>query len=75
MTHWHFSNAAEAADAAVEYIVRLCRELAIPRTLGELGVRREQIPAITASSRGNSMSGNPRELTDEELTRLLEEML
>jgi alcohol dehydrogenase class IV len=49
--------------------------LAIPRRLGELGVRREQVPALVRASRGNSLSGNPRELSDEELHQLLEEML
>lgn len=75
MTHRAFGNASAAADAAVEFIDQLCRELAIPRTLSELGVRREQLPDIVAASRGNSMSGNPRELTDEALANLLEEML
>ena len=34
----------------------------------------DQIPEIVKSSRGSSMSGNPRELSDEELTRILEEI-
>ena len=34
-----------------------------------------QIPEIVVSSRGSSMSGNPRELSGEELTRILEELL
>jgi hypothetical protein len=33
------------------------------------------IPALVASSRGNSMDGNPRALADAELTQILEEML
>ena len=36
----------------------------MPRRLSELGVTREQIPAIVAGSRGSSMSGNPVELSD-----------
>ena len=37
--------------------------------------RREQIPALVRDSRGSSMSGNPRELSDDELTAILEELL
>ena len=40
-----------------------------------MGVTREQIPAIVKSSRGASMSGNPRELSDDELTAILEGLL
>jgi alcohol dehydrogenase class IV len=61
--------------SAVETIDKLVDELHIPRRLSEIGVKREQIPAIVRDSRGNSMSGNPRELSDDELTRILEDML
>lgn len=60
---------------AIELIDDLLAELRIPRRLSEIGVKGEQIPAIVRDSRGNSMSGNPRELSDEELTRILEDML
>jgi alcohol dehydrogenase class IV len=65
----------ELADAAVTAIDDLVTALEIPRGLSEIGVKREQIPAIVRDSRGNSMSANPRDLSDEELTRILEEML
>lgn len=70
-----FSSEEAAADAAIQRIDELCRSLAIPRTLSELGVQREMIPSLVAASRGNSMSGNPRQLSDDELTKLLEELL
>jgi alcohol dehydrogenase class IV len=60
----HFSIAA---------IDNLMDQLQLPRRLREVGVQRDQIPALVAGSRGNSMNGNPRELADEELTRILEE--
>jgi alcohol dehydrogenase class IV len=63
------------AAAALAKIDALLAELKIPRRLSEIGVRREQIPAIVRDSRGNSMSANPRELSDEELTRIMEAML
>lgn len=64
-----------AVDRLIEAIERLCDEVGVPRRLGELGARREQIPAIAAASRGSSMSGNPRELSDAELAELLEQIL
>ena len=70
-----FARAAEAVDATVERIEQLCDEVGIPRTLGEIGVRREQLPAIVKSSYGNSMSGNPRKIPEDELTSILERML
>jgi alcohol dehydrogenase class IV len=50
----------------------LLKRLAIPRSLNQLGVRREQLPQIVASSFGNSMDGNPVRLSAYELTRILE---
>ncbi len=65
---------AAAADALVERIGELCRALEVPSRLRELGVHREQLPEIARDSRGNSMDGNPRTLSDEELLQLLEEL-
>jgi alcohol dehydrogenase class IV len=65
----------EAVDRLIGQITALCDRVGVPRRLSQLGVRADQIPAIVASSRGSSMSGNPRELSDEELTAILEEIL
>lgn len=65
----------EAVDVLIREIEALCDRVGVPRRLSELGVRAEQIPALVQDSRGSSMSGNPRELTDEELTTFLEEIL
>ena len=62
-------------DRVLSRIETLLIELKIPGRLSEFGVKPEQIPAIVRDSRGSSMSGNPRELSDEELTRILEAML
>jgi alcohol dehydrogenase class IV len=70
-----WSTDAEAADAFAVAIDDLASVLEVPKRLSELGVRRDQIADLVASSRGNSMNGNPVPLTDDELTRLLEEML
>jgi alcohol dehydrogenase class IV len=63
------------AAAFVDRIEKLCQHVGVPTTLSALGVRREQLDQIVPSSRGNSMSGNPRDLSDEELHGLLEAML
>ncbi len=61
------SSVAQTIDA----IRKLNERIGIPSHLRALGVTADQIPAIVQSSRGNSMSGNPREIADEELTAIL----
>ncbi len=63
------------ANGLLNVIDQLGERLAIPTRLSALGVTREQLPELAANSRGNSMSGNPRSLSDEELLRILEENL
>jgi len=48
--------------------------IGIPQLLRDLGVNRQQIPALVAGSRGNSMAGNPRDVSDAILAALLESM-
>lgn len=67
-------NDRDAVDLTIQIVKHLCSQIRIPTTLAQLGVLPELIPAIAASSKGNSMSGNPRTLTDEELTELLRAM-
>ncbi len=66
---------AEAADGFIARVAKLTKRIGIPSRLSEIGVRKEQIPALVKGSRGNSMDGNPREVSDEELTSLLEGLL
>ena len=65
----------KAVAVMIERIEALCRRIGVPPRLADLGVRHDQIPALVKSSRGQSMSGNPRDVSDAELTRLLETML
>ena len=69
------ANDESGADAFVARIDTVARAIGIPRRLSEIGVQAEQIPTLVAQSRGNSMSGNPRDLSDAELTEILMEML
>ncbi|MEX0977836.1 MAG: iron-containing alcohol dehydrogenase [Pirellulales bacterium] len=64
-----------AAEMLIERIDEIGRSIGVPRRLSETGVRADQIPSLVRDSRGNSMDGNPRSLSDEELTSLLEARL
>ncbi len=63
-----------AANAFVDRMETLCESLNIPARLRDIGVRREQLPALVPGSRGNSMSGNPRDVGDHKLAEILEAM-
>jgi alcohol dehydrogenase class IV len=64
-----------AADSLRRKIVEICNRLHIPSRLRDLGVTTQQLPDLARDSRGNSMSGNPRDLTDAELLATLEACL
>ena len=64
-----------AADALIEKIVTLAESLNVPTRLANLGVTASDLHVLVKGSRGNSMSGNPRELSDKELQEVLEAML
>lgn len=66
---------AAAATVLIDRIGELCRSLGVPRTLGRLGVRRDQLADLVSGSHGNSLNGNPRPIGDEELHSILERML
>lgn len=68
-------NTDAAAEAAVEKIEELLATVNIPRKLSAIGVRADQLDDLVCGSRGNSMNGNPRELSDGELHDILEAML
>lgn len=68
------SSTSAAADAFVARIEALCERVGVPQSLSALGVKREQLDDLVVGSRGNSMDGNPREVSDSELHALLEAM-
>ena len=68
-------TAEDAVDALIAHVESICDEVGVPRRLSDLGITADKIPALVAGSRGSSMSGNPRELSDEELTVILEGIL
>ncbi len=63
---------AVAADG-VAWLDALCADLAIP-PLGAYGLQPADIPIVVAQAKkANSMKGNPIALTEEEMTRVLEQ--
>jgi len=68
-------SAAEAVDRLIGRVEEICDEIGVPRRLGDLGVGAEKISELVKSSRGSSMSGNPRQLSDQELAEILEGIL
>lgn len=68
-------NDSRAGAALISRIEEICVAVGVPRRLSELGVTRAELPALVRDSRGNSMDGNPREVSDDELTHILEDLL
>jgi alcohol dehydrogenase class IV len=65
----------DAADRFIQHVEAIARRIGIPSRLSALRVGPSDIPALVKSSRGNSMDCNPRDVSDDELTKLLEAML
>ena len=75
MTRRSWLTTHAAAEAAIDCVTQLCRDLNVPAKLSEIGVTADQIPQLVSGSRGNSMNGNPCEVSDLQLGQLLESML
>ncbi|MFH1038273.1 MAG: iron-containing alcohol dehydrogenase [PVC group bacterium] len=68
------NRSATEADGAA-WVRKLCRELEIP-PLSRLGIERDDIPSVVEKAKkSSSMKGNPVELSDEELTEILQRAL
>ena len=63
------------ADVLIAHLEAICRNIGIPQRLGAIGVEARHLPELVRGARGNSMSGNPRQIDDEELHAILERML
>ena len=71
LTGMHFSDRKRAAEAGVEFVRKLAEDIGIPTNLKSFGITKEDIPSLAKNSRGSSMSGNPVELSNEELEGFL----
>lgn len=77
----HIENAdrlslAEVRDAAVAAIGKLSKDVGIPETISELGVKEEDIPAIAADAfKDVCTPGNPRDTTIDEIIELYQSLM
>jgi alcohol dehydrogenase class IV len=65
----------QAAERFLVHIEQLARRVGVPARLSAIGVTCAQIPALAKGSHGSSMDGNPRDVSDDELEKLLVELL
>lgn len=75
LTGKRWNSLREAAAAGLEYVKMLFHELKIPESLRQYLIPEEDIPLLVKGSRGNSMSGNPVELSDEQITKLIKKII
>lgn len=67
---------AEVRDAAVAAIGKLSKDVGIPETISELGVKEEDIPAIAADAfKDVCTPGNPRDTTIDEIIELYQSLM
>lgn len=64
----------EIAERFIDAMAQVCLDVGIPTRLRDIGVQREQIAALVPASQGNSLSGNPRDVTPGDLQHLLESL-
>jgi alcohol dehydrogenase class IV len=65
----------DSAAALVGGLRNLRRQTGLPTGFGRYGLTKALLPAIVAGCRSNSMSNNPRALSDADLTALLEKLM
>ena len=62
----------DGAEQLVKRVVEMCRLAGTPDRLSEFGLKRSRIPWIAKHSSGNSMKGNPVQLSLTELEQVIE---
>jgi len=66
----------QAAKAAVEAVRALSVRVGIPQTLGEIGIKAEDIPALAKQAIADVCTpGNPRDVTEKEIVELYTKLL
>ncbi|MBQ0085837.1 MAG: lactaldehyde reductase [Prevotella sp.] len=69
-------TAEQAADAAVEAVRKLSIRVGIPQTLSEIGITKENIPALAHQAIQDVCTpGNPRDVTEEQIIELYTKVL
>lgn len=72
LTGRSWASPRAAIEAGLDLLNQLMDELQIPRRLSEVGISQAQYADIVQSSHGNSLSGNPRRVSDSELLEILQ---
>ncbi|MDR2346073.1 MAG: iron-containing alcohol dehydrogenase [Planctomycetaceae bacterium] len=67
----HISNEL-ATEKLIEHIEQLCDQIGTPRKLSDLNISSNMIPIIAKNSKGSSMSGNPKNLSEQDIVELLQ---
>ncbi|MDR2644081.1 MAG: iron-containing alcohol dehydrogenase [Planctomycetaceae bacterium] len=60
-----------ATNKLIERVEFLCNQLGTPRKLSDLNIDQSMIPIIAKNSKGSSMTGNPKKLSEQEIIELL----
>ena len=69
-------SAEEASQAACDAVKALAIRVGIPQHLSELGIKEENIPALSAQAITDVCTpGNPREVTEEVIRELYKKVL
>jgi len=63
-----------ATERLIDRIEQLCQAFGLPKRLSDCDIDAARIPAIARDSQGNSMSGNPKELSESDIERMLREI-
>jgi alcohol dehydrogenase class IV len=63
-----------ATERLIDRIERLCRDFGLPMRLSDCGIDTTLIPAIARDSKGNRMAGNPKELSESDVEKILREI-
>ncbi|MDP6442828.1 MAG: iron-containing alcohol dehydrogenase [Pirellulaceae bacterium] len=71
---WGLNNDGDPSQPVIDNVRRLSAKLNVPTRLRDLGVERSQLVAIARDSRGNSMTANPVQLSDDRLLAVLTEV-
>jgi lactaldehyde reductase len=73
---WERMGIEEVRDAACQAIDQLSKDVGIPATISELGVKAEDIPQIAKDAFNDVCTpGNPREATMEEIVAIYESLM
>jgi len=65
----------QAALEGIEYVREISRKMNIPSDLKEFSIDEQDLPLLAQSSKGNSMSGNPVEMSDQDIINLLKKLI